>query len=440
MKRLWLKRIQLGLIHVALTITLLPFNSTLNRVMKKELAVAATVIAILLSLPYLLSPLQVALGSYADRNPIFGRRRIPYIVLGLALCIGGAFLAPSAAFALAEGGQRGLILSAVAFGVWGMGYNFATVSYFSLASELGDEKSRSYNIATMFTMMIISIIVMATIISQMVDPYTPEALQRVFWMVGIVAAVLGVLGLIGLEGPYTPGDQTEERHSWGQMYSAILNNKQASLFFVYLVLLLSAILGQDVLLEPYAAEAFGLSVEQTTRITSIWGTFFLITLIGAGPLQGRVDKKSMARIGAWLALVSFALIVLSGVLKLSSMFYVGVVLLGAGTGLSTVSNLSLMLDMTTVGNVGLFIGAWGVSSAVARLIGTMISGVVYDVVTAFANNDLVRGYIVVFGIEFLFLLTSVYLLRRVDVGTFREEAQEPMTFVERAALVGRAGD
>jgi BCD family chlorophyll transporter-like MFS transporter len=289
-------------------------------------------------------------------------------------------------------------------------------------------------------MMIISIIVMATIISQMVDPYTPEALQRVFWMVGIVAAVLGVLGLIGLEGPYTPGDQTEERHSWGQMYSAILNNKQASLFFVYLVLLLSAILGQDVLLEPYAAEAFGLSVEQTTRITSIWGTFFLITLIGAGPLQNRVDKKSMARIGAWLALVSFALIVLSGVLKLSSMFYVGVVLLGAGTGLSTVSNLSLMLDMTTVGNVGLFIGAWGVSSAVARLIGTMISGVVYDVVTAFANNDLVLGYIVVFGIEFLFLLTSVYLLRRVDVGTFREEAQEPMTFVERAALVGRAGD
>ena len=31
------KRIQLGLIHVALTITLLPINSALNRVMIKEL-------------------------------------------------------------------------------------------------------------------------------------------------------------------------------------------------------------------------------------------------------------------------------------------------------------------------------------------------------------------------------------------------------------------
>ena len=51
------KRLQLGLIHLAVAMTLVPINSTLNRVMIKELGIAATVVAILAILPYLFSPL-----------------------------------------------------------------------------------------------------------------------------------------------------------------------------------------------------------------------------------------------------------------------------------------------------------------------------------------------------------------------------------------------
>ena len=61
------KRIQLGLIHVAVAMTLVPINSTLNRVMIKELAIPATLVAVMASLPYLLSPIQVAIGSYSGR-------------------------------------------------------------------------------------------------------------------------------------------------------------------------------------------------------------------------------------------------------------------------------------------------------------------------------------------------------------------------------------
>ena len=58
-----LKRIQLGLIHVAgHEITLVPINSTLNRIMIKELALSAFLVAVLVSLPYLFSPIQVAIG------------------------------------------------------------------------------------------------------------------------------------------------------------------------------------------------------------------------------------------------------------------------------------------------------------------------------------------------------------------------------------------
>ena len=73
------KRIQLGMIHVAVAMTLVPINSTLNRVMIKELAISATLVALLASLPYLFSPIQVAIGSFSDRHPIVGLRRSPYI-------------------------------------------------------------------------------------------------------------------------------------------------------------------------------------------------------------------------------------------------------------------------------------------------------------------------------------------------------------------------
>ena len=83
------KRIQLGLIHMAVAMTLVPINSTLNRVMIKDLGISAALVALLASLPYLISPIQVVIGSFADRHAVWGLRRTPYIILGLLLCVIG---------------------------------------------------------------------------------------------------------------------------------------------------------------------------------------------------------------------------------------------------------------------------------------------------------------------------------------------------------------
>ncbi len=433
---MWLKRAQLGLIHVAVAITLVPINSTLNRVMIKELAISATLVAIFVSLPYLFSPVQMIIGSYSDRHPVFGWRRTPYILLGLLLCIGGAVLAPTAAFALAEGGAIGGLLSLLAFGMWGMGYNFAAVSYLSLASEL-DPQGRSRTIATMFIIMIVGIIATAIVIGRMVDPYTPAALFRAFYVAGGAALVLGLAGLIRLEGRHIVRAVAEERYTWGEMMHAVVANRQARLFFWYLLLLLAAILGQDVLLEPYAGEALDLTPAQTTRITAIWGAMVLITLALANALQARTSKRAVVKIGNWMALAGFVLIAAGGPLRTALVFYGGVVLLGLGTGFATVSNLSLMLDMTTAEKVGLFIGAWGVANALSRLIGQVLSGALRDAIT-WALGDAVAGYAVVFALEALFIGIALILLRRVDVQAFRQQAERPLTLAERAALMQEA--
>lgn len=436
---MFIKRVQLGLLHTAVAITLVPFTSTLNRVLIYEMGLAATLVTFLVALPYLISPIQVAIGSYADRNPIFGLRRTPYIALGILLCVAGTFVTPQVVGLIEADGwsAQTLLLAALAFGAWGMGYNFASVSYLSLATEL-DEKGRGQTIATMFFMMILGIIATAITVARLVDPYTLAALRRAFWTVGGIATVIGVLGLIRVE-PRITADRLEQRYTWGQMFAAVTDNPQARLFFVYLVILLAALLGQDVLLEPFGAQALQMSVEQTTRITSIWGTMMLLALLAAGWLQARMSKRTVAVIGAWGALLGFAAIALTGLIPSGGLFYAGVVVLGFGTGLSTVSNLSLMLDMTSPQNVGLFIGAWGMANAVSRLIGQMMSGIVRDAITLLVENA-VFGYVVVFVIEAAFLGVSLLILRRIDVSAFKAQSEpHAVSLIEQAALMSEAG-
>lgn len=428
------KRLQLALIHVAVAMTLVPINSTLNRVMIKEMGIAATLVAILASLPYLFSPLQMVIGSYADRHPWFGFRRTPYIALGLALCVLGVMAAPQAVFSLAEQPLPGILLSVLAFGAWGMGFNIASVSYLSLASEISGEKGRSRTVSVMWFVMIVGIIITAASLSRLLNTYTHQTLQNAFAMVGGVALVLGVVGLIRLEPRQSsqPMDQRlPARENWQGLIRAVLANPSARHFFFYLIILLAAILGQDVLLEPYGGEAFGLSVSATTRITSIWGGCVLVTLLIGGWLEQRLEKRAVAQLGGWGAMIGLAVIALGGVVGGKPVFYTGVVLLGLGTGLSTVANLSLMFDMITA-QVGLYIGAWGVADALARLFGSVLGGAVRDVVSTFTGNAR-AGYIVVFLLEAGLLGLSLWMLARIDVQHFRQ--LERLSMTERAELM-----
>ncbi|MBI4733205.1 MAG: PucC family protein, partial [Chloroflexi bacterium] len=221
------KRIQLGLVHAAVAMTLVPINSTLNRVMIQELALPATLVAILASLPYLFSPVQVAIGSFSDRFSLFGLRRTPYILVGLLLCVTGVMISPWAAFRLAEGGAAGILAGLLPFLAWGMGYNLASVCYLALASEISGEEGRGKTVAVMWFMMIVSIILTAVSLSRMLDPYTPAALAVSFQWVGLAALLLGMLALVRLEPRESLPLPASEKPTSRRMAAAVLDNPQA---------------------------------------------------------------------------------------------------------------------------------------------------------------------------------------------------------------------
>ncbi len=430
------KSIQIGLIHGAVAITLVPINSTLNRIMIEDLGISATLVVLLFSLPYLLSFIQVAIGSFSDRHPIIRYQRSPYILVGLLLCVAGLLMAPRVATLINENLWAGVGLGLLTFGAWGMGFNFTTVSYFSLASELSGDRNRAKVTSIMFFVMIVSIIITAAGLSRMLEPFSTERLQQSFEVVALVALVMGTLGLVGLEPRLDSDRKSQERFSIRAIVGEVLANRQVALFFFYLILMLAAILGQDILLEPFAARAFDLPVNLTTRITSIWGVCFLLSLVLAGVLEDRVSKVKVARMAALAAMISFGLIAVSGLAGNKNLFYIGVVLLGLATGPATVSNLSLMLEMTVPGKVGLFIGAWGVANAFARLLGSFTTAVVRDLTNLMPNNAL-GGYVAAFVLQAMFLAASLVILRKINVESFKQQASLPEyrpSLIERAAL------
>jgi len=432
----WRKVIQLASVHVGVTITVVPITSTLNRIMIADLGLSALLVGILVAFPYLLSPLQVVIGNWADKNPIWGRHRSPWMVLGGLMAAFGSYLSAHAVFLFEQDFALGVLASLATFTVWGMGVNIASVSYLSLVSEISPEGSgwRNRAVSVMWTAMILFIIATSLALAYLLEPFSRDALYTAFGLVWLVACVLVLVGSAGVEPAATGQTPKNKADNPLTSFRLLADNPAALRFFVYLLIVLISIHAQDVLLEPFGAEVLGMSVATTSRLASIWGVGLLLTLTAGTPLVRRYGKKNCANVGGAVAALAFALIIITGWLGNAGLFMGAVLLLGLGGGLMTISNLSFMLDMTVPQAAGLYIGAWGVADFVGRAIGTIFSGLLRDVLYQLTGQVII-GYSVVFGLEIIGLLLAIWLFRDISVAEFRRNAE-----VNRQDVLALAAD
>lgn len=421
----WRRVAQLTLVHVGVSITVVPVQSTLNRIMIADLGFSALLVGFFVSLPYLLSPLQVFMGAWSDRYPVWGRHRSPWILLGGLMAAFGSYLTAHAAYLLAENWPLGLLASLGAFVTWGMGVNIASVSYLSLVTELSPEGTgwRSRAVSSMWTVMILSTIATSIGLSIALRNFSLGALFTAFGVVWLISLLCVFVGASGLEPPVAAGQvmRSDARNPVTAM-RLLASNPSAQRFFTYLLLVLISIHAQDVLLEPFGAEVLGMGVSQTSRLTSYWGVGVLVTLLAGLPLMRRIGKKPTANIGAFGAAAGFAMIILSGAVGDPKLLYTSVLVLGLGGGLMTIANLSFMFDMTVPAAAGLYIGAWGVANFAGQALGSIVSGALRDLSFWITGNSFV-GYALVFALEIVGLMLAVWLFREISVTRFRRDAE-----------------
>lgn len=421
----WKKVIQLAMVHVGVSMTVVPVTSTLNRIMIADLHFSALLVGLLISLPYLLSPLQVLIGGWADKRPVWGRHRSPWMVIGGLMASFGSYLTAHAVFLMAENFSLGLLAAIGVFTVWGMGVNVASVSYLSLVTELSPDKSnwRSRAVSFMWTAMILSTIVTSLTLARLLDPYTETALYTAFGAIWMVATFLVLFGAAGLEPVHTPDRLVKNTaNNPFTAFRVLANNSTARRFFFYLLLVLISIHAQDVLLEPFGGEVLQMPVAQTSRLTSIWGTGVFLTLTGGLWLVRRFGKRRSANVGAIVTALAFTAIIFAGFSDSVQFFISAVFVLGLGGGLMTISNLSFMLDMTVPQAAGLYMGAWGVANFAGQALGNIISGLMRDLFYQ-ATGNVLLGYVAVFAMEVVGLLTAIWIFRKISVEEFRRDAE-----------------
>jgi len=423
---------QMALYQFGFALVSIFVSGVLNRVMFAELGLPATLIGVLLAIPPLLSPLRLWLGYLSDAYPLWGRRRLPYVLGGMALVALGIICGTWGAVQMGRLALLGLAVMVVAFVCYGMGKNTTATTFQALIADVYDEAARPRAVAALKAAFIGGIIAGSVVLGNLLEPFSTGKLLTVVLAVGGSAVLLAALGTAGVEprgAQVQAASQRARELPFWETLRRTFADRQVRLFFFFIFATLLATLTQDIFLEPYGAKVLGMGVNETTRLSMYWGAGTLgAMMIGGVWLVNRLGRRRVAALGLWIVALTFAGLIVAGLSGQVGLFVALVFALGVGSGICASGTLTLMVDFTTPERAGLLMGAWTIAHQLALAVGNMLGGAVLD-----GTYALSRSYVVAFGaifaLEVLAALAGLLLLRVIDVRHFR---RRPSVAVMRA--------
>ena len=396
----------------------------LNRVMKVEMGLDLTLVSIVISAHYFAAPMAVPLGHRSDTRPYFGYHRTPYILAGAALTALMIALAPFAAFLMEA--QRGSPLSALVglglFLTMGVGMFIAGTAYLSLIADLTTETERGKVTGIVWAMLMFGILAGVFLGTRLLAQYTPRGLVTLFLTGAVILVALTVIAIWGLEKPRTAPRQIERAVSLSRAVAVLSGSGQVRLFFAFLLSGIFFLFIQQVVLEPFGGDVFGLSVRETTLFNAYQMVGVLAGMgLGGAWLVKQIGLRPTAGLGALVAAVAFGWLALAAVLQQAGWLAPAIVLMGLGMGAFTVAGIVLMMGMTVGGHAGLYMGAWTLAEATARGLAGVSGGALFDL-AQWLGASAAGAYAAVFALEGAGMVLTMALLARVDPGRFRAES------------------
>jgi BCD family chlorophyll transporter-like MFS transporter len=186
---------------------------------------------------------------------------------------------------------------------------------------------------------------------------------------------------------------------------------------------------QDPIMEPYAGQVFKMPLAESTKLNVFYGTGLLIAYGVTGFLiVPRLGKRRTARLGCVLVAFCSILLGLSGFSANPVLLKVGLVMFGLAAGFLTTAAVSLMLDLTAAEAAGTFIGAWGLAQSMSRGVAVVIGGAVLDIGRKLLPS-LELAYGLVFLLEAVGMIVSIWFLNRVNVTEFQTNTKQAITSV-----------
>ena len=418
-----LRLLRLSLFQVTVGMALVLLVGTLNRVMIVELSVPATLVAGMLALPLIFAPFRTLIGFKSDTHvSALGWRRVPFIWKGTLYQFGGFAIMPFALLVLSGYGEAadaprwiGLTSAAVAFLLVGAGAHTVQTTGLALATDLVPEKDHPKVVGLMYVMLLVGMVISALIYGALLSNYTPGRLIQVIQGTAVVTVALNLMAVWKQElRDRTRAAEMEVavhptfRQAWGQLVA-----RPGMMRLLVVIGLGTFGFGMaDVLLEPYGAQALGLTVAETTRLTALLATGTLFGFgyasyaLGAGGAPVR-----LGRIGAMIGIPGFVAIILSPLFGIP-LFLLGVFASGLGAGLFGHATLTATIRSAPSEQTGLSLGAWGAVQATCAGLGVAMAGIVRDVLVGFGPDGGIQAhtpYNLVFMIEIIFLVFVIFM-------------------------------
>lgn len=443
---------RLGLFQMGLGIMSVLTLGVLNRVMIDELKVPALIAAGTIAMHQFVAPARVWFGQMSDAKPFLGYHRTGYVWSGAVCFAIASFLAVQVVWQLGSSLQIGgwttqtygwAALLAMIFAFYGLALSASSTPFMALLVDVSDEDNRSKLVGIVWSMLMVGIIVGAIISGSLLRQIALDApleilrnsINRLFFIIPAVVCGISFLATVGIENKYSRYSSRstfvnrEDSITLSRALRVLTANRQTGIFFTFLLVMSISLFMQEPVLEPYGGEVFGMTIAQTTKLNAFWGTGTLIGLSTTGFLiVPRLGKQKTTLLGCIAVALCFGLIILSGFTTNPQLLQGALILFGLASGVVTTGALSLMLDLTAAETAGTFIGAWGLSQAMARGLATVTGGAVLDVGRNLLNIP-VLAYGLVFFLQGVGMILAVLLLKRVNVAEFRTNAKETIASI-----------
>lgn len=453
------RNLKISLFHLGSGMADVMATGVWNRVMITDLGFSATPIGLLVSLRYFLSPLGMWAGRISDERPILGFHRLFWIWLGRGLMAAsiaalGIITGQLAAGAPADAPRWiGIMLALLLFS---FGNAISGSTFLALIYDRAAPSQRGRAVGVVWTFLLLGYTVGGIVFGIMLPAhgsdgtltFTPETLVNLF--VG-AAAILGGLWFISVLGEERRSSgmrsrQSERNDEGSRSIRADLklafSNHQTRYFFWYLGLSMLFAFSQDLILEPFAGDVFGMSASVTTRFAAYWGMTAIIGTVVFLMLARRYKRLTntvMSYAGVIALMVAFGMFAFGALANVRQMVTPGLLALGIGLGIWNVGTLGLMMDLSPSGRAGAFLGFWTLVVTVARGVGVSGGGIARDLSLQITGTPNV-AYGLVFVGGMVGLGVALWALSQVDVRKFRSEFQPQATATSAEAVLAASMD
>lgn len=438
----WLGIARLGLVQSALGGIVVLTTSTLNRVMVVELLLPATLPGALVALHY---AVQLARPGFGHGSDVSGRRT-PWILGGMAVLATGGTLAALATALLAHHPLTGLLLAVLAFLLIGGGVGSAGTALLALLAARVDDRRRAAAATLVWMMMILGFALTAGIVGRLLEPFSLVRLVLVTAGVCLAAFLLSAVAVLGVEGPGRLRAAVERAREprFRAALAEVWADHEARRFTIFVFLSMLAYSAQDLVLEPFAGLRFGLSPDETTKLSGIQHAGVLVGMIlvaVAGTLgSGRAAALRLWTVGGCLAsAAALASLVAAGILGPPFPLRAAVFALGVANGAFAIAAIGSMMALAgegRSGGEGVRMGLWGAAQAIAFALGGFLGTVVADL-GRLVLGSAVPAYALVFALEALLFLWAARLA--ATIATARTEIESRPSVTLAVASGGRRG-